>query len=360
MVLFLQLKLKQARSGVSSNRNFRVARVGVRRFKRRLMALAVMELARRTWRELGDGFAADLAASKAYYALLSLFPLAIGLVSLFSLILEADVVETEAFAFFHSYLPGSEGLFASNVEAVGNIRGLLGIVSAIGLLWSSSLLFGAISRAVNRAWDIPYDRPFYIEKPRHFIMVFSVTPLVVLSVVSTTGLQVLGNEEWPVLGGLAFLEHNGINTLIRPLPFVFSLAIFLLIYKLAPYAHTYWRYVWPGALVAALLFDVGKNVFVWYLENYAAYERIYGALASVIVLLAWTYVSGLIVVIGAEVSSEYQRMRLGQDRGQANPGRGQMAQVSFVRQLIAPQESRHMGWANASELTTASLRRKPV
>ena len=280
------------------------------------MALTVMELARRTWRELGDDFAVDLAGSMAYYAILSLFPLAIGLVSLFSLILEANVVEKEVFSFFHTYIPGSDGILAANVEAVENIRGLLGIFSAAGLLWSSSLLFGAITRAVNRAWDIPYDRPFYIEKPRHFIMAFTVAPLVVLSVVLTTGLQVLSNEEWPVLGHLAFLEHNGINTLARPLPFVFSLAIFLLIYKFAPYTRTYWRYVWPGALVAALLFDVGKSVFVWYLENYAAYERIYGALASIIVLLAWTYMSGMIVIIGAEVASEYQRMRLGQSRGE--------------------------------------------
>ena len=194
-----------------------------------------MELARRTWRELGDDFAVDLAASISYYALLSLFPLAIGLVSLFSLILEADVVETGVFGFFHTYLPGSEGLLKANVEAVEDIRGLLGIFSAVGLLWSSSLLFGSITRAVNRAWDIPYDWPFYIEKPRHFIMACTVAPLVVLSVVLTTGLQVLSNDEWPVLEHLAFLEHNGINTLARPLPFVFSLAIFLLIYKFAPY-----------------------------------------------------------------------------------------------------------------------------
>ena len=223
------------------------------------MSLTAVELARRTWRELGDDFAVDLAASISYYAILSLFPLAIGLVSLFSLILEADAAETEVFGFFHTHLPGSESILAANVESVENIRGLLGIFSAIGLLWSSSLLFGAITRTVNRAWDIPYDRPFYVEKPRHFIMAFSVAPLLVLSVVSTTGLQVLGNEEWPVLGRLAFFEHNGINTLARPLPFVFSLAIFLLIYKFAPYTRTYWRYIWPGALVAALLFDVGQK-----------------------------------------------------------------------------------------------------
>ncbi len=284
------------------------------------MSFTAMELARRTWRELGDDFAVDLAASISYYAILSLFPLAIVLVSLFSLILEADVVEAEVVRFFHTYLPGSDSIFHANVEAVENIRGLLGVLSILGLVWTSSLLFGAITRAVNRAWDIPYDRPFYVEKPRHFLMAFSVAPFFILSVVTTTGLQVLGSEELPMLGRLAFLEHNGINTLARPLPFIFSLAIFLLIYKFAPYTRTHWRYIWPGALVSALLFDIGKSVFVFYLENYAAYERIYGTLGSVIALLAWTYMSGMIVVIGAEVSSEYQRIRLGIARGETGGG----------------------------------------
>ena len=88
--LVLQMKLQQLRSGISSNRNFRLLRLWNRRLRRRLVALTAMELARRTWRELGDDFAVDLAASISYYAILSLFPLAIGLVSLFSLILEAD------------------------------------------------------------------------------------------------------------------------------------------------------------------------------------------------------------------------------------------------------------------------------
>ena len=244
-------------------RYIRQGREQAARAKRRLMGFTAMELARRTWRELGDDFAVDLAASIAYYAILSLFPLAIGLVSLFSLILEADVVEAEVHRFFHTYLPGSEGILVSNVEAVENIRGLLGVLSVLGLVWSSSLLFGAVTRAVNRAWDIPHDRPFYVEKPRHFLMAFGVAPFFVLSMVSTTGLQVLGNEELPVLGWLAFLEHNGINTLARPLPFLFSLVIFLLIYKFGPYTRTYWRYIWPGALGAALMFDVGKSVFVF-------------------------------------------------------------------------------------------------
>ena len=285
---------------------------------RRMRKVPVLELVRRTWLELGDDHVADLSASIAYYSLLSLFPMAIALVSLFSLILESEVVERDLHQFFHTYLPGSHSIVTANVEAVSNIRGILGVVSVIGLVWTSSLLFGAITRAVNRAWDIEHDLPFYVEKPRHIIMALSVAPLMLMSVVATTGLQVLGSEDIPVLGRLAFLEDNWINALARPLPFMFSVAIFLLIYKFAPHTHTRWRFIWPGALLAAILFEVGKSAFVFYLEAFGAYEKIYGSLASVIVLLAWVYLSGFILIIGAEFTSEYERMRRGLRRGSSD------------------------------------------
>ena len=302
----------------------RVLRARFRVLNTRLFDLPGMELTRRTWREMGDDHAVDLAAAIAYYSVVSLLPLAIGLVSLFSLVLESDTVERDVYAFFHAYLPGSDGILEANVEAVSGIRGILGIFSFLGLLWTSTLLFGAVCRAVNRAWDIEYDRPFYIEKPRQIFMTLSVAPLFMISITLTTGLQVLGSENIPVLGSLSFLEHNGINALARPLPFLFSLTIFLFIYKFTPIAHTYWRYIWPGALLAALLFEIAKSVFVFYLENYAPYEKIYGTLASVIALMVWAYVSGLIVVVGAEVSSEYYRISRGAARGRPaaalNPG----------------------------------------
>ena len=290
-------------------------RVRMRWLRARFALVPGGELARRTWRELGDDHSVDLAASIAYYAILSLFPLAIGLVSLFSFVMEADRVEVEVHGFFHTYLPGSNGILEANVEAVQNIRGVLGILSLVGLLWSASLLFGAVSRAGDRAWDIEQDRPFYVDKPRQIAMALSAAPFFLASLVLTSGLQFLGNEELPVLGKLAFVEHNGINALVRPIPFIFTFLIFLFLYKFIPMTKTYWRYIWPGALVAALLFEAAKSIFIFYLDHYAAYERIYGTLASVIVLLGWAYISGFIVVIGAEVSSENYRLRYGRAQG---------------------------------------------
>ena len=91
--------------------------------------------------------------------------------------------------------------------------------------------------------------------------------------------------------------------------------MFLLIYRYVPNCKTYWRYIWPGALVAAGLFEVAKGLFIWYLDNLASYRQVYGPLTSVMILLLWTYLSSLILILGAEISSEYGRMRRGLERG---------------------------------------------
>ena len=93
------------------------------------------------------------------------------------------------------------------------------------------------------------------------------------------------------------------------------LAVFLLIYRFMPNTRTYWRYIWPGALVAAVLFELTKNVFIVYLDRVANFENVYGALAPVIVLLMWTYVSSIVLIFGAEISSEYGRLKQGVGRG---------------------------------------------
>ncbi len=300
---------------MSRSRRYRRGRVGLRRLGRRLDAIPAVHLAYRTVREMSADDATHMAAGLAYYAVLSLFPLTAGLISLLGMLLDARNLEGEVFTFLQDYLPGSKELLSANINSTDNVRGFLGVVSFLGLFWSASLLFGAISRSVNRAWDIHQDRPFYIDKVRHILMALSVAPLFLMSIGSTAALQIIGSVEAPGVGRIDLLEHDMVNALTRPLPFMFSLAIFLMIFKLTPNTRTYWRYVWPGALLSAVLFEVSKSAFVFYLDNFADYEKVYGSLASVIVLLAWAYVSGLILITGAEFSSEYERMRRGVERG---------------------------------------------
>jgi membrane protein len=249
-----------------------------------------------------------MAAGVSYYAVLSLFPLLLALIGILGIFLPSETVQKELFDFFRENLPGAIDQLEDNIEAVIRLRGALGLLGVIGLLWSASAMFGAISRAVNRAWDVHKDRPIYIRKLRDLSMALGTGVLFLLSLGATGLFSIIGDRELP---GLV----PAVDVLARFFGFFMSLAIFLVIYKFLPNTKTYWRYVWPGAVLAAVLFEIAKSLFVFYLDYFADYQAVYGSVGSVIALLVWIYFSAFILILGAEFSSEYGRMREGVDRG---------------------------------------------
>ena len=100
-----------------------------------------------------------------------------------------------------------------------------------------------------------------------------------------------------------------VNVGSRVVAFLLIMAVFLLLYKSVPNTKTYWRYVWPGAFLAAVFFEMARTLLVLYIENYANYQLIYGSIASIIVLLVWIYYSAFIMILGAEFTFQYGRMR---------------------------------------------------
>jgi YihY family inner membrane protein len=112
-----------------------------------------------------------------------------------------------------------------------------------------------------------------------------------------------------------FLSNFGYLLFTELISVLMAFAVFLLIYKFIPHTDTDWSDIWVGALVAALLFEIGRNAFVFYLNNFGNFGQIYGSLASVVVLLVWIFISALILIIGAEVASELARMKRGIPRG---------------------------------------------
>lgn len=273
-----------------------------------------------TWRvlkEMGDDDATHLAAGVAYYAIFSIFPLLLGLLAISGQVLASEAIGQSFLRYVTANLPGSEDLVAKNISQVVQFRGVLGIGAIIGLLWSASAVFGAISRSVNRAWDVPRDRPFYIAKPLHLGMAFVVGVIFLMSTTATSVIEVLSDpsRDLGIPGQGFFLGLGVAHVALRALPWGLNFLFFLLIYRFVPNCKTYWRYVWPGALLAAVLFETAKGLFIWYLDNLASYEQVYGSLTSVMVLLFWIYLSALILILGAEVSSEYGRVRAGVQRG---------------------------------------------
>ena len=276
----------------------------------------------RTILEMSADDATHMAAGISYYALFSIFPLLLFLVATLGFFMETEEVRDQVLKAFSGYFPGSENIIEQNLNAVIGVRGALGIFGVLGLLWSGSAIFGGVSRSINRAWDVHADRPFFINKPRQLAMAAGVGLLFLLSLsivaVSRTTDQLVEAEAQkflPMIGWVAPLGWVA-PVVLQISSFMLTSAMFMLMYKYMPNTRTYWQYVWPGAVVAAAFFELAKNVFVIYLSKFANFEDVYGALTPVIVLSLWAYISGLILIFGAELSSEYWRLRQGLERGE--------------------------------------------
>ena len=246
--------------------------------------------------KIGRDDISNMAASISYYAFLSLFPLLLGLLTIFSLFLPAETIRTQLIGFFSQYLPGSLGILQGSISDILRFRGVLGLVGVLGLIWSGTGVFSAVTHAINKAWEIPYRHPFYIKKPRELGMVVGTGILFLLSLSTSTLLTHLGQIQLPVTGIL-------VNILTGVLAFIFSLVVFLLVHKLSPVIWLSWRHIWPGAVLSTVLFEIAKTFFVFYLNTFSHYSVVYGSIASVIISLVWIYYSAFILLLGAEFSS---------------------------------------------------------
>ena len=273
-----------------------------------------VRLITRVAQKIGEDDASHMAASVSYYAVLSIFPLVIALSAIIGWIAGSESRQDELVEFVVGFLPGSEQFVRDSIEGAERFRTTLSVAAVLGLIWLGSAVFGSITLVVNRAWGIRENPPFYKNKPRQLAMALGVGILFVLSVGITgfmqwaTTIEIGSRSASDILGGEFFA------LLLRIPAALITFSIFLAIYKYLPNTKTYWRYVWTGAALATVLFEIAKNLFLYYLSAFAVFDQLYGSVASVIVLMVWTYLCSMILILGAEVASEYGRMRMGTTR----------------------------------------------
>jgi membrane protein len=272
--------------------------------KRRLLKIPALQLIYRTALESGNHDATQRAAGVAYYAFLSIFPLLLGLIAIFGFFLPSINFQDELLKFVGNNVPGATNILMQNITDIIKLRGVMSVLSIVLLFWSASTMFSAISLAINRAWDIRVSRPFIIRKASELGMALSLGVLFLLSLGASTIISILhGSLNLPTTDFII------VNLISRFVAFLLMLAVFLLLYKFIPNVKTYWRYVWPGALLAAILFEIARSLFIFYLEHLANYELIYGSITSIIALLVWIYYSAFILILGAEFTFQYSHMR---------------------------------------------------
>ena len=293
-----------------------VARYRTRGIVRRLRRNALFMLIVRTAQEMSDDDATHMAAAMSYYALVSLFPLTLGLISIASFFVEDAFTQQAIIDWVASFLPGSESLVEANIDVVLNARGTIGAVALLGLFWTGSAVFGGITRSINRAWDVHKDRPLPISKARQMLMALLTGCLFMFSTSISAFLRLYERIAYLDFPYAELLARTGSALILYASSFTLILIVFIVLYKFTPNTKTYWRYIWLGALVGAILFETTKHLFIWYLNTFTNFGSVYGTLASVVIFMIWAYLSGLILILGAELSSEYGRIRRGVERGE--------------------------------------------
>ncbi|MEN8199449.1 MAG: YihY/virulence factor BrkB family protein [Thermodesulfobacteriota bacterium] len=245
------------------------------------------------------GHAKDMAASIAFFGLLSLFPLILGLVAMASSILKSEQLRNQVVDWVNEFFPvGSESI-TQNIESLIHLRGAAGLVSILTLFWAASKMVGAISRGINRALDLKRSHAFYLSSLRNFALIVTISILMFSVMAVLPFADLLSDLELSVLGSRASKFIDLIGGQLASL--LTTSVMIAMTYALVPYRRPAWPDLLPGLMIATLLIELGKRAFVFYVNNVSKLDALYGSISSVIVLMLWLYFFAQVLLFGAEV-----------------------------------------------------------
>jgi membrane protein len=300
-----------------------------------------LELARRTFRESVEDDCLGLAAQLSYYFFLALFPAILFLLALASFFplenLTDDIARVLGPFVSREIL---ELIREQMVRLAQQQSGGLLTFGVLAALWSSSAALVSIVSALNRAYDIEEARPWWKVRLVSIGLTLGVALFVLigLSLVlagPTVADYLARTTGWgaPFKWGWLILQWPLVLALV-------SVAIALVFY-FGPDAEQDWVWVTPGAIVATVLWVVVSLAFKLYVAHFTNYNAAYGTVGAVIVLLLWFYVSGIAVLVGAELNAEIEHASpFGKGPGQKSAGGrrviGRRAARAFERQQSSP------------------------
>lgn len=254
----------------------------------------------------------SIAKGAAYSALLSFFPV---LTSAAAILVQtrAEFVSRTLERFLSVVVPpGTEDLVVQQFRVSGARPAVLLVVAGLVSLWAASSVVKSLMEGFQAAYRIPRNRGFFHRSGVAVALVLlSIIPLVAASTLILFGTDVeraifravrrdpLNPPAWVwfwASRGSRFAIAVGTMTLLTAL-----------LYYFGPYRRQRWRFVWPGAVLATVLWLACTSGFGWYVRHMGSYNVMYGSIGAGIALLVWMYLLAAIALIGCEFNAEYER-----------------------------------------------------
>ncbi|MFQ3854197.1 YihY/virulence factor BrkB family protein [Staphylococcus parequorum] len=250
---------------------------------------------------IGKDDASGLSAQLSYYFMLSLFPMLLFLLSIVPVV---GVEQSTIRDMIKEHVPSDYAGQVSSIigDIMGNASGSILSVGLILALWSASNGMTAIMNSFNVAYDVEDSRNFVVSKL--FSVLFTLAMIIVLPIALI--LPTFGEQIGSLLFGPLGLgdQIKWIFNLVRVvLPLIIIFIAFMVLYTLAPNVKIKMKSVIPGAIFATIVFLGGSFLFGIYISNFANYSKTYGSIAGIIILMLWLYITGFIIIIGAEINA---------------------------------------------------------
>ena len=267
--------------------------------------------AKRTLTEFQEDNLTDWAAALTYYGLLSLFPALIAMVSLIGIFGDPQTTTAKLTEIITEIGPESAAeTFKGPIESIVENQTAAGFAFVFGLavaLWSASAYVGAFIRASNVIYETPEGRPFWKLRPLQIAVTLAVIVMMALLAVglvltgpivqaiadpvglSGTAVDVWNVAKWPVMAA------------------IFILMVDLLYYASPNVKLRGFHWVTPGALVAIVVWAIASALFAFYVANFGSYDKTYGTLAGLVILLLWFWITNLAILFGHQLNAERER-----------------------------------------------------
>jgi membrane protein len=266
---------------------------------------------RRTASEFQEDNLSDWAAALTYYALLSLFPAVIAVISLIGLFGDPKSTTASLTEIITEIGPGSAAeTFQGPIESLTEHRATAGFTFVFGLalaVWSASGYTGAFMRASNVIYETREGRPFWKLRPLQLAVTLAMIVLVTLLAFSLvlTG-PIVSAVAGPLgIGPTAIDVWNVAKWPVMALVFLLMLAI---LYHASPNAKLRgFKWVSPGSLVAIVVWIAASAAFGFYVANFGSYDKTYGTLGGLVALLVWFWISNLAILFGHQLNAELER-----------------------------------------------------
>ena len=253
------------------------------------------------WQRFNQNKLTQAAGYLTYSTMLAIVPLIMVVFSIFSAFPVFNEVTGALKEFiFTNFAPSASDMVGQYIDEFVNNSKKMSAVGIISLIVVALMLINSIDRTLNSIWHDTETRPIFTSFAIYWLILTLGPLLVGVSIAASAYVKTMFESASNFSFGLKLLSF---------VPFLSTWFIFTLIYMVVPNKKVSIKHSAAGALIAAVFFTLGKQAFAWYIVTFPSYQLIYGAMATLPIMLLWIQLSWTVVLLGAQLAAVLAEVR---------------------------------------------------